>query len=154
MKAPSFTKLFDELMRERGFSPDAQKRLCWRKDGPEATAFVSLQKQSFSKGYYVNYNIAFHRLASSGKPEIDESIVDGRNPACFNTRQYVQMQEYLDNAISISSDSNAQAELVAMLDQQVAALLSLTTARALSNRLECEPPLDMYVRTRLLAEID
>ena len=140
-------------MAERGFLPDDGRRLCWRKDGDEATAFVSLQRQSFSKGWYVNYNLAFNRLAAGHRPMLSETIATGRNPACFREGK-IRMHELLDGAAVLQNDRQAQAEFIVMLDQQIAALLRLASVKALIRRLEEEPPLDMYVMTKYLAEIE
>ena len=94
MKYKSFESFIGAFLNDCGFVPDGKRR--WRKNGLESTMFIDLQRISFRPGFYINYGIAFCRLAKAERPVIDECIVDTDNPG-LSREEKIRMLQLLDN---------------------------------------------------------
>jgi hypothetical protein len=150
MKTKSFGSFIGEILAHRGFRPDGKLR--WRRDGPESTLFINLQRISFAPGFYINYEIAFNALAKGDSPAVDECIVGGRNPG-LSENEKGKMLRLLDNSKELVASDILRAEFLELFHRQLEALERLGSLSGLRERLEQKPPLDMYVATALLDEI-
>jgi len=133
----------------RGFRRDKRHARAWLSEATELLVIVDLQKSGIG-GYHVNYNLAFKTFRDHDLSEPESIVATGRNPACFPLGRKVKMYDLLRDFKALLQCHDLKRELEDMITEQLEAIVKISSIAELKRRIASQPPLDMYVKTRLI----
>jgi hypothetical protein len=145
LRAPSFYKAFDAVLRRKGFSPT--RRFHWSRPCGCGAVVVCLDMRPLSHDYEIEFGVTYSRRPPPERLNVFDCVACG-TPGGLTSAQVRRWRCILDDPVSSAKNAKTLDELSALLDLRLAVLRRWTDPRRLYRDLHRGRAVAMLVHWR------